>query len=110
MFACQAGHKDISTLLLEHGELLNVSSVCNSAAVIVFYMGCHSGQNYAFTIIHKFEQLSCFSVQLTSGSVQVICGTVQLVSRTFKQNRKSDQHYTSDSVRRSPSPADKSAA
>ena len=57
-------------------------------------MGCHSGQNYVFTIIHNFGQHRCFTVQLMSGAVQ-------LVSRTFKQNRKSDQHI-SDLVRLSP--------
>ena len=65
-------------------------------------MGCHSGQNYVFTIIHNFGQHRCFTVQLMSRAVQ-------LVSRTFKQNRKSDQHI-SDLVRLSPPPVEKSAA
>ena len=60
-----------------------------TSCTILKFMGCHSGQNYTFTISGNLA-VSLFNI--LGWTVQLISGTVQLVSGIFKWNRKSDQH------------------
>ena len=55
---------------------------CSIVIEHCFCIGCHSGQNYAFTI------LGSLAVLLSN----LLSWTVQLISGTFKWNRKSDLH------------------